>query len=84
MDKRKSSSQTPNRIYTDCVSSQIIKRIDHKNKVFKVVAFHRHRNSEVFDFASEEEANSFYDQLRVENAPTTKNESRFMKSFPKN
>lgn len=62
-------------------SSSIIKRIDHENKVFKVVAFHRHKNSEVFDFASEEEANNFYEQLQLENVPNTKNESRFVKSF---
>jgi len=62
-------------------SSQIIKRIDRENNVFKVAAFHRHKNSEVFDFNSEEEANNFYEQLKLKNVPSTKNESRFMKSF---
>lgn len=61
----------------------IVKRIDHANKVFKVVAFHRHRNSEVFDFTSAEEASDFYDHLKLEDIPNSRSESRFNNSFQK-
>lgn len=61
----------------------IVKRIDHTNKVFKVVAFHQHKNSEVFDFTSAKEASVFYDQLKLEDIPNARSESRFNNSFQK-
>jgi hypothetical protein len=70
----------------ESVTSQkttIVKRVDHANKVFKVAAFHQHKNSEVFDFTSAEEANVFYDQLKLEDIPNSRNESRFNNSFQK-
>ncbi len=50
------------------MSTQIIKRIDIRNKIFKVVVFSENTNSEVFDFDSAEKANEFYDEyLKKEN-----------------
>lgn len=55
-------------IYMTKMSTQIIKRIDIQNKIYKVAIFREDANSEVFDFDSAEEANKFYDKyLKKEN-----------------
>jgi predicted chitinase len=54
--------------------SVAIKRIDIENKIFKVVVFHTHKSSEVFDFTTAEEANQFYEQIIHE----TEQENRLM------
>ena len=43
--------------------TDIVKRIDIDLGIFKLVAFHRHKNSEVFDFYNEDNLNSFYGQM---------------------
>jgi len=43
--------------------SVAVKRIDIENKIFKVVVFHTHKSSELFEFHTPEQANEFYKQM---------------------
>lgn len=49
----------------DSQFSTIVKRVDPENKIYKVVIFHRHKNSEVFDFNSEEDVNKFCERICI-------------------
>lgn len=43
--------------------STAVKRIDHENKIFKVVVFDTNKNTEIYDFETEEDAELFYEQI---------------------
>lgn len=45
------------------MTTEIVKRIDVQNKIYKVVIFRDDANSEVFNFETAEDANNFYDNL---------------------
>ena len=56
--------------------SVVIKRIEPESKTFKVGVFHQHKNSEVKEFPTAQEAEEFYQQMLSEN---TSNETIIVK-----
>lgn len=46
------------------MSSTAVKRIDHENKIYKIVVFHTNKNAEIYDFEKAEDAELFYEQIR--------------------